>query len=131
MKWMEKLRGLERGFLKSPDMAGVEMPQFYGGEIATGERAHLSVMVCCFAGRRSPTCDEYPRKTVAALEATSTDRLHWLLCFPLGDDDPQKPSHLGQERWRYLATDLLNHVGEAHEILSGPVPDPEVIAFKI
>jgi len=52
MKWRKKLRGLGTGFLKSPNMAGVGMPQFYGGEIATGELAHLSVMgllFCCGA----------------------------------------------------------------------------------
>jgi hypothetical protein len=39
MKGREKLRGLSTGFPKSPDMAGVGMPQFYGREIATGELA--------------------------------------------------------------------------------------------
>jgi hypothetical protein len=38
----EKLYGLGTGFLKSHDMAGVGMPQFYGREIATGELAHWS-----------------------------------------------------------------------------------------
>ena len=42
MKWREKLCGLETGFLKSPDMAGVGMPQFYGREIATGELAQVT-----------------------------------------------------------------------------------------
>jgi hypothetical protein len=32
MKWREKLCGLGTGFLKSPDMAGVGMPQFYRRE---------------------------------------------------------------------------------------------------
>ena len=51
--------------------------------------------------------------------------------FRSGTMIPKSRHTWDQERWRYLATDLLNHVGEAHESLSGPVPDPEVIAFKI
>jgi hypothetical protein len=53
-KWREKLRGLRTGFPKNPDIAGVGMPQFYGGEIATGELAHLSVMLLAMLCTRDP-----------------------------------------------------------------------------
>jgi hypothetical protein len=39
MKWTEKLYALATGFLKSPDMAGVGMPQVYSEGKATGELA--------------------------------------------------------------------------------------------
>jgi hypothetical protein len=42
LKWREKLGGLRTGFLKSPEMAGVAMPQLYGREIATGELAQVT-----------------------------------------------------------------------------------------
>ncbi len=42
MKWREKLGGLRTGVLKSPEMAGVRMPQLYGREVATGELAQVT-----------------------------------------------------------------------------------------
>ena len=62
LKWREKLCGLETGFLKSPDMAGVGMPQLYGREMTTGELARsASMVICChvrgkiFAGKSHQT----------------------------------------------------------------------------
>jgi len=42
LKWREKLGGLRTGVLKSPEMAGVRMPQLYGREVATGELAQVT-----------------------------------------------------------------------------------------
>jgi len=54
MSWREKRCGLGTGFLKSPDMAGVGMPQFYGREIATGESAQVTVTLGDAVSTKSP-----------------------------------------------------------------------------
>ncbi len=56
MKWREKLCGLETGFLKSPDMAGVGMPQVYGQEMTTGELARSASIVIGTVSRETTCC---------------------------------------------------------------------------
>jgi hypothetical protein len=51
-----KLCGLETGFLKSPDMAGVGMPQVYGREMTTGELARSASMVIGTVLRETTCC---------------------------------------------------------------------------
>jgi len=51
-----KLCGLETGFLKSPDMAGVGMPQVYGREMTTGELARSASMVIGTVLRETICC---------------------------------------------------------------------------
>jgi hypothetical protein len=60
---------------------------------------------------------------MTTLQAPSIDRLH-------GDHDSQIAVHLGQERWRYLATELLNQLGDVNLGIHDLVEFPFLVSLQ-